>query len=99
MPRKCVVCKDKNPYYNFKGEKTATHCKACSEPTMVNIKSKRCVVCEEKIPNFNKTTHNGLKINEAEFRKRMEKVVIIIKKYIKDEPVKEISIIQLFYDK
>ena len=39
---KCIICKVKQPSFNFEGETKATHCKECSEPTMIDIKSPKC---------------------------------------------------------
>ena len=59
---KCIICKVKQPSFNFEGETKATHCKECSEPTMIDIKSPRCIICKVKGPSFNfegetKATH------------------------------------------
>ncbi len=53
MPRKCIVCKEKHPVFNFKGQKPPTHCSGCKLEGMIDVKSPKCIVCKIKIPVFN----------------------------------------------
>ena len=42
MPSKCIVCEKTRPYFNFEGEKKATHCSSCKLENMVDIKHPKC---------------------------------------------------------
>ena len=60
----CIVCNLSCSYYNYRNEKTSTHCKKCSLLGMINVTSSLCVICQDKRPNFNfpnetKATHCG----------------------------------------
>jgi hypothetical protein len=62
--RKCIVCKSKQPHFNFENETKATHCGDCKQVGMVDIKSRKCIVCKSKQPAFNfenetRATHCG----------------------------------------
>ena len=39
---KCILCKKKQPSFNYEGEVKATHCGGCSLTNMVDIKSPKC---------------------------------------------------------
>ena len=49
---KCIICK-KRALYNYKEEKTPTHCNGCKDDRMIDIHNKKCIVCNLKSPNFN----------------------------------------------
>jgi hypothetical protein len=53
MVKKCVICKKKQPVFNFEGSTIATHCKTCADPKMIDIKSKKCIICKKTRPYFN----------------------------------------------
>jgi hypothetical protein len=51
--KKCIICNDKIPNFNYKNESKALYCNDCKLPDMINIKNKKCIICNDKIPNFN----------------------------------------------
>merc|ERR1719502_860778 len=55
--KKCNVCHEKRPVFNFKGN-IAKYCGKCKFEGMVDVISKKCVVCKIKQPAFN---YKGLK--------------------------------------
>jgi hypothetical protein len=51
--KKCIVCNNKQPCFNYNNEQKALYCKDCKIDKMVNIKSNKCIMCNIKQPNFN----------------------------------------------
>ena len=43
--KKCFICDDKRPVFNYKNEKTALYCGDCKLPDMIDIKHKKCHLC------------------------------------------------------
>jgi len=52
MPRKCIVCKQKQPNFAMPNDTVANHCGCCKLDGMIDIKSRKCDVCKQKIPHF-----------------------------------------------
>ncbi len=50
---KCISCNDKQPSFNYKGEKKPIYCGGCKFIGMVDVKHKKCIACNDKIPHFN----------------------------------------------
>jgi len=51
MPRKCIVCKEKQASFNFEGQKKAIYCASCKTTTMIDVKNKKCRC--KTIPYYN----------------------------------------------
>jgi ribosomal protein S27E len=54
MPKKCIVCQNKQPNFAKAGDKVAQHCAICKLDGMVDIKNPKCIVCQNKQPVFAK---------------------------------------------
>lgn len=50
---KCISCNDKQPSFNYKGEKKPIYCGGCKFIEMINVKDKKCLGCNDKQPSFN----------------------------------------------
>ncbi len=48
----CILCNEVQPTFGAPGTKTATHCKKCKTPEMVDIKSRMCSVCHKVQPIY-----------------------------------------------
>ena len=52
MPRKCIVCQNKQPYFGLPTDKVAQYCGTCKKDSMVDLKNPKCIVCQKKVPSF-----------------------------------------------
>jgi hypothetical protein len=48
----CIVCKKKQPYFNYPGERDALFCGDDKLVGMIDIKNKKCIVCKKKQPSY-----------------------------------------------
>ena len=78
MVRYCLICKERQPIYNYQGLK-AEYCSDCKKEDMIDVVSKKCVICKEKQPNFN---YQGLKAEYCSGCKNSEMVNVISKKCV-----------------
>ena len=51
--KKCIICKLKQPTYNYQNEKQRLYCKDCKTCGMVDIRHNKCITCNVKRAAFN----------------------------------------------
>ncbi len=51
--KKCHICNNKQPNFNYIGEKIALYCQSCKLENMIDIKNKKCIKCNIKQPIYN----------------------------------------------
>ena len=64
---KCIACNEKQPAFNKPGEPKGLYCKACAEPGMVDVQSRKCSECKKSAsygypcnPATKCKTHKGI---------------------------------------
>jgi hypothetical protein len=51
--KKCVVCADKIPCFNYNGEKKPQFCNICKLPDMIDVVHNKCVACKINRASYN----------------------------------------------
>ncbi len=55
---KCIRCKKKQPFFNYKSETHALYCSKCKKDNMIDIESPKCITCKKKQPIYNYITES-----------------------------------------
>ena len=80
MKVKCIECKLKKPYFNYKNEKKGLYCGDCKKQYMIDVVHKKCIECNLKQPYFNyKNEKKGLYCRDC---KKENMIDVISKKCI-----------------
>ncbi len=56
IPKKCIVCQNKQPNFGLPTDKTAKYCGTCKKDGMVDLKHSKCIVCQIRRPVFGMPT-------------------------------------------